>query len=169
MLFFTTMITLSNRLLILKLLWLILCYLRPTTILLLCLLPWIVRHRNIVAIVKTVWIVMRLLISCCVVNIIGRLLQTLPVNYLWLSWNSFGIRVLTIRADVHIGVIILLLQWWPSLFTDQRIVIFIFCIFFEKCLWSWGLWLVVVGANVAAYIFALVEIAIYVILHCFLS
>jgi hypothetical protein len=79
----------------------------------------LVRNRHIVTIIKTIRIhVVRLLVSCGIVNIILRLLQDRRVHDLWLSRNSFRVRILRIWAHVHIVVVPLLFQRGPSLLSN---------------------------------------------------
>jgi len=126
-----------------------------------------------VAIIKTVRIVVRLLVSRGIVNIILRLLQDSRVDYLRLSWNSFGVRILRIGADVHIGIVAVapfLLERRPSFLSNQRIIILVLCVFLEEGLRCWTLALVVMGAHVSTDIFTLVKVRIVNILfHSWLT
>jgi hypothetical protein len=103
----------------------------------------------------------RLLVSCGIVNIILRLLQDSRIDNLWLSRDSFWVRILRVRAHVHIVVVSpLLLQRWPSFLTDQRIVILVLRILLKEGLRCRTLALIMVGAHVTADVLALIEIAV---------
>ena len=142
-------------------------------LLLLVLLGDILLDRNIVTIIKTIRIVVRLLVSCGIVNIILRLLQDCRVDYLRLSGNSFRVRILRIGADVHVGIVVsapFLLKGRPSFLSNQRIIVLILCVFLEEGLRCWTLTLVVMGAHVTADIFTLVEVRIVnVLFHSWLA
>lgn len=86
----------------------------------------IVRNRNIMAIVETVWIRIRLLVRSSIIYfVLGMLKNIRACQNLRLSWDSFRIWVFAVGAHVHIGVIVLLLQGWPSLLPNQRCIIFV--------------------------------------------
>ena len=122
---------------------------------------------DVVTIIETIRVLVGLLVSRCIVNIILRLwVKNSRVHYLRLPWDSFRIRVFAVRAYIHVAVVILLFQRRPPFLTNQWVVVFIFCVFFEECLGSWWLALIVMSAHVATYIFTLVEIIIvYIFLH----
>ena len=122
----------------------------------------IVGNRNIVTIIKTIGIRVRLLVSCGIVNIILRLWQDCRVDNLWLSGNSFWVRILRVGANVHVVAIVvpLLLQRRPSFLPDQGIIVLVLRIFFEESLGSRTLALVMMSADVATDVLALVEVRI---------
>lgn len=113
---------------------------------------------------------MWLIVSCCIIYIILRLLQISGVNNLRLTWHAFWIWILAIRADIHVVVIIFLFEGWPSFLSNQRVIVLVFRIVLEKGLGCRWLWLIVVSTNVSTDVFALVEIWIVkVFLHSIVS
>ena len=84
-----------------------------------------------------------------------------------LSPCSLRIRIFTVGADIHI-VVILLLQGRPPLLPDQRIYVLVLGIVLEEGLGGRRLGLVMVRANVTAYVLRLVEIIVsHSLLHRF--
>ena len=60
------------------------------------------------------------------------------VDDLRLAGDSFGIRILTVRAHVHVAVIFLF-ERRPSFLTDEAIRLFALVALLEKCLRCWRL------------------------------
>ena len=155
MLLFTAVVSLWDILILLLLFGLI------KVLLLAVHLGDIVRHRNIVTIIKTIGIVVRLLVSCGIVNIILRILQDCWIYNLRLSGHSFRVRVFRVGAHVHIVIVVpLLFQRWPSFFTNQRVVVFVLSVLLKESLGGWTLALIMVGADVAADVLALVKVGV---------
>ena len=72
-----------------------------------------------------------------------------------------GVRVFRVRAHVHIVIVVaLLFQRWPYFFTNQRVVVFVLSILLKESLGGWTLALIMMGADVAADVLALVKVGI---------
>lgn len=119
----------------------------------------LIRNWYIMAVHLTTRDIVGLLICSGVIRIILVMLQYRWVADLRLSWNSFWIWILTIRAYIHIRRSFLL-QGRPSLLSDQRIVIFVLSIILKKRLRRRRLTLVVVSTYITTDVFTLVKIRI---------
>jgi hypothetical protein len=91
-------------------------------------------------------------------------------HYLWLTRYSFRIRIFTVGAHVHVIVIVLLFQRWPSFLADKGCIIFVFrCVLFKEGLSGRTLRLSMM-TNVSTNILALVKASVVdSFLHAFCS
>ena len=159
MLFLAAVISLVYLLIIKLTFWdLLLLHSVVASVFLLCLR--VLRYWNVMAVVEAVWCIMGLLVCGSVIYVVLALLKSILVgNDLWLAWHSFWIWVFAVGADVHVAVIFLL-EWWPSFLTDEAIGLFAFVALLEKRLRRRWLGLTMVVADVAADVFALVEVSV---------
>ena len=78
-----------------------------------------------------------------------------------LSRHSFRVRVFRVGAHVHVVIVVaLLFQRWPSFFTNQRVVVFVLSVLLKESLGGWTLALIMVSADVAADVLALVKVGV---------